>query len=87
MRAVCCFPIDRQRSRVQRCASALKRLHGELANVYWRKEMQALAAHLRGLGLPEDEVSRQVMAFTTAVQIALQRLFADADPHGGEGVG
>ncbi|MGV2074720.1 MULTISPECIES: DUF6074 family protein [unclassified Rhizobium] len=84
---MCCFPLDRQRSQVQRCASALQRLHGELANVYWRKEMQALAAHLKGLGLPEGEVSRQAMAFTTAVQIELQRLFAAADEHSDEGVG
>lgn len=87
MRAVCCFPLDRQRSQVQRCASALQRLHGELANIYWREEMQALAVRLRCLGLPEGEVSRQAMAFTTAVQVELQRLFAAAVEHGGEGVG
>jgi hypothetical protein len=82
-----CFPLDRQRSQVQRCALDLQRLHGENANIYWRKEMQALAVRLRSLGLPEGEVSRQAMAFTTAVQIELQRLFAAAVEHGGEGVG
>jgi hypothetical protein len=78
MSVVICFPLDRQHGEVKRCAANLHRLHGEMANTYWRREMQSLAARLRSLRMLESEVSRQALAFTAAVQVELQRLYIEA---------
>lgn len=73
------FPADRRTGDVRRCAEALRRLHGEAANHFWRSEITGFAAALRGQGMAEEEISRQAGLFMHAVQMELQALFAEAD--------
>jgi len=70
------FPSHRRAADIRRCAMALRDLHGEAANTFWRSEMAGLAAALHRLGMDDEEIGLQARAFMDAVQIELQLAFA-----------
>lgn len=69
------FPSDRRIADVKRCAEALRHLHGEAANQFWRSQMAGFVAMLRSQGAVEDEISAQAGLFMEAVQMELQAAF------------
>jgi len=71
------FPADRRTADIRRCVNALQDLHGEEANRFWRSEMADFAAALRQQGVEEEEVSHQAHLYLAAVQIELERAFAE----------
>jgi hypothetical protein len=73
------FPADRRTADVRRCAAALRDLHGEAANLFWRAEMAKFAAALADAGAEPQEISRQAGFFMHAVQIELQAGFSDKE--------
>ncbi|MFB9947871.1 DUF6074 family protein [Rhizobium puerariae] len=73
------FPADRRAGDVKRCAEALRQLHGEAANRFWRSEMTIFAGTLRGQGVADEEISRQAGLFMHAVQMELQAAFAESE--------
>ena len=74
------FPADRRMADIRRCAEALQNLHGEAANRFWRSEMVAFAAMLKGQNVAEDDISHQAGLFMHAVQMELQAAYCeDAD--------
>lgn len=68
---VIAFPLIGQTRLIRRCASELENLHGEDALRYWKSECRALAARLKNLGCEDEDISRQVMAFQTEVQVEM----------------
>jgi hypothetical protein len=71
------FPADRRTADIRRCVKALQELHGEAANRFWRTEMASFASVLREQGVDEEEVSQQARLYLTAVQMELERAFAE----------
>ena len=68
---VIAFPAKNRLRDVKRCAKVLETLHGREADIFWRDECRALAAHLLGLGYDDAAMRRDVMEFQDAVQSAL----------------
>jgi Family of unknown function (DUF6074) len=73
---VVAFPLSNRTSTIRRCARELENIHGAAATRYWRTECTALADGLKAIGLPEDEIRQQVMAFQTEVQIELMHRYS-----------
>ncbi|RWX76971.1 hypothetical protein EPK99_15015 [Neorhizobium lilium] len=71
------FPADRRTADIRRCVKALQDLHGEEANRFWRAEMMRFACALREQGVEEAEVSHQAHLYLAAVQMELERAFAE----------
>lgn len=71
------FPLAGQVSAVRRCAAELETIHGEDALLYWKTECRSLAARLKKLGVADEAISRQVMAFQTEVQVEMMRRYSD----------
>lgn len=76
------FPADRRTTDVRRCAAALRDLHGEEANLFWRAEMTRFSAAMAEAGAKPDEISRQAGLFMYAVQAELQAGFLDKEVSG-----
>jgi len=71
------FPLSGQVSTIRRCASELESIHGDEALHYWKTECRALADNLRRRGCTDEQVSAQVMAFQTEVQVEMMRRYSD----------
>ncbi|WP_275786235.1 DUF6074 family protein [Pararhizobium gei] len=71
------FPLAGQVSAVRRCAGELENIHGEAALLYWKTECRALAARLKKLGIADEAISQQVLAFQTEVQVEMMRRYSD----------
>jgi len=73
------FPADRRMADIRRCAEALRNLHGEEANQFWRSEMSKFSAALEAAGAGREEISRQASIFMHAIQSELQLSYAADD--------
>lgn len=73
---VVAFPLSGRTSTIRRCARELENIHGAAATRYWRTECSALADSLAVIGLTQDEIRQQVMAFQTEVQIELMHRYS-----------
>ncbi len=71
------FPLSGQASTIRRCARELENVHGDEALHYWKTECRALAERLKNLGIAEDAIRSQVMAFQTEVQVEMMRRYSD----------
>ncbi|MCY0094606.1 DUF6074 family protein [Hoeflea ulvae] len=71
---VIAFPLDRRRVEVIQAAKRLDLLHGQPADKWWKETCKAMADDLRSVGVGDEDVRRQVLAFQDAVQVELQRL-------------
>ncbi|ASY59605.1 DUF6074 family protein [Sinorhizobium sp. CCBAU 05631] len=69
------FPLEARSGDVDRCARELDRVHGIAALQYWKMECRKLADELSQLGLREDEIRGQVLAFQAEVQAAIARRY------------
>jgi hypothetical protein len=72
------FPADRRAAEVRRCAQALRTLHGQEANLFWRSEMALFSAELSAQGASVEEISHQASLFMNAVQLELQKEYVAA---------
>ena len=68
---VIAFPAKNRVVDIKRCAQMLEQLNGEEANLFWRNECRALAAHLTSLGYDDLAMRQDVMEFQSAVQATL----------------
>ena len=68
------FPAANRWREVREAAETLNRTHGEAATLYWRTLVRSIADPMMALGIPEDEVRREIFAFQDAVQAELQTL-------------
>ncbi|RVK26508.1 hypothetical protein CN156_21425 [Sinorhizobium meliloti] len=68
---VVAFPLASRASDVDRCARELDRIHGAAAVRYWKSECRKLAEQLSALGLREDEIRNEILAFQAEVQTAI----------------
>lgn len=73
---VVAFPLSNRTSTIRRCAHALENIHGVEAADYWRKECRSLAEGLKAVGVADEQISEQVMAFQTEVQVELMRRYS-----------
>lgn len=73
------FPADRRKADAKRLAVALRHLHGEHADKFWRAEMVKLTAALSAAGANPEEISKQAGRFMQAVQSELQDLHRRAN--------
>lgn len=71
------FPVSGRAGDIERCARELDDKHGNDAVDYWKAECRKLAAQLTAIGVPEDEMRRQVMLFQNEVQAELVRRHED----------
>lgn len=72
------FPAARRRSEIEQAARMLNETHGPAAVAAWKELAQSMAVRMRAMGVAEDEVREQILAFQTAVQIELQDIAAAA---------
>lgn len=68
---VIAFPLAARAGDVARCARELDRIHGAAAVDYWKSECRRLAEQLSALGLDEDGIREEVLAFQAEVQAAI----------------
>jgi hypothetical protein len=68
------FPAASRHREVREAAEMLNRTHGEAATLYWRTLVRSIAEPMTALGVPEDEVRRQIFAFQDAVQAELRTM-------------
>lgn len=69
------FPLAARVGDVDRCARELDRFHGNAAIDYWKTECRKLAQQLSALGLPDEEIHRQILEFQGEVQAAMARRY------------
>ncbi len=69
------FPLEARTGEIDRCARELDRVHGNAALQFWKAECRKLADELSQLGLREDEIRSQVLAFQAEVQAAMARCY------------
>ncbi|OAP39891.1 hypothetical protein AU381_10095 [Sinorhizobium glycinis] len=69
------FPLEARTGEIDRCARELDRIHGDAALQFWKAECRKLADELSQLGLRENEIRRQVLAFQMEVQAAMVRRY------------
>ena len=68
------FPVSNRMAEVRQAAEILNRTHGEAAVVYWKTLVRSIADPLLAMGIPDDEVRRQIFDFQDSVQAELQAL-------------
>jgi hypothetical protein len=59
---------------VREAAEMLNRTHGEAAVAYWKTLVRSIADPLIAIGIPEDDVRREILEFQASVQLELQNL-------------
>ncbi|CCE99811.1 hypothetical protein N181_02930 [Sinorhizobium fredii USDA 205] len=69
------FPLEARTGEIDRCARELDRVHGNAALQFWKTECRKLADELLKLGLGEDQIRSQVLAFQAEVQAAIARRY------------
>jgi len=72
MAEIIAFPLDRYVGKARHVAALIARRRGKDRDTYFRTTCHRLAAGLRGIGLDEREVQRQIEAFVGAVNQAVQ---------------
>lgn len=82
-RQVLVFPLTRRIGKVRHTASLLASKHGEDANLYWRQVAAANRKHLERIGLNDEEITDQILAFFDAVQSEILRQSFEGHGHGG----
>lgn len=68
------FPVASRQRQVRQAAETLSRTHGEAAAVYWKTLIRSIADPLIAIGIPDEQVRRQVFEFQDSVQAELQAL-------------
>ena len=71
--SVVAFPLHRRRDLVQGVARVLGGLHGERANVYWRRTAKRLLRLTMGMGLAREDAENEIRALLHAVLGEIQR--------------
>jgi hypothetical protein len=74
---VVAFPLAARAGDVARCARELDLIHGPAAVHYWKSECRKLAEQLSALGLREDDIRNEVLAFQAEVQIAIAERYQE----------
>lgn len=72
---VVAFPLAARAGDIDRCARELDLVQGVAAVHYWKTECKRLAEQLSGLGLREEEIRREIMAFQAEVQFAMAQRY------------
>ena len=73
------FPANKRVGKVRRTAAILLSKKSQRAQAaYWRQVEDGLASGLGGVGIPDDEISRQLGAFSEAVNLEAARLMHGA---------
>jgi len=67
------FPLARRVGKVRRVAEVYGRKTGNDATGYWRQQTGQMAESLQDLGVPAEEILRQLDAFKQAVRAELIR--------------
>lgn len=67
------FPLARRMGKVRRVAEVYGKKTGKEATAYWRQQIGNLADSLAWLGVPSDEIDKQLAAFKDAVRHELVR--------------
>lgn len=62
------FPLSRQRSTIQEVALQFKAKRGKKRQEFWENTVAELRESLREIGLSDDTIRRQLVAFRDAVQ-------------------
>jgi len=68
------FPVDRHTALVRRTARALAELHGEPANLFWRKIARELFNDLLAKGNDEHTARDEIRRFSESVQAEIRDL-------------
>ena len=68
------FPVSHRTADVRKAAETLNETHGEAAALYWKSLVRSIADSLLAMGIPDDEVRREILAFQDSVQMELQAL-------------
>ena len=68
------FPISHRTADVRKAAEILSQTHGEAAVLYWKSLVRSIADSLLEMGIPDDDVRREILAFQDCVQIELQTI-------------
>jgi len=80
------FPIDHDVYHVRETARVLERRHGEAADRFWKLTCRRLYARLQVQGLAEPTITKEIEAFSRAVQTEMKRaaqaLWAHTNPKG-----
>jgi len=72
------FPVASRQWQVRQAAETLSQTHGEAAAVYWKELIRSIADPLIAIGIPDEQVRRQVFEFQDSVQAELQTLVSSA---------
>jgi hypothetical protein len=67
MTQIVAFPMTAQANEVRLAADALRALHGEAANAYWRQTIARLRRQLAEGGVDREDGERELRAFCNAV--------------------
>lgn len=68
------FPVSHRTADVRKAAEVLNETHGEAAAVYWKSLVRSIADSLLAMGIPDDEVRREILEFQDCVQAELQAI-------------
>jgi len=68
------FPVSHRTADIRKAAEVLNDTHGEAAAIYWKSLVRSLADSLLAMGIPDEEVRREILVFQDCVQAELQTI-------------
>lgn len=68
------FPAASRSRDIRTAAETLYRTHGEAAALYWKSLVRSIADPLIAMGIPDEDVRREIFAFQASVQAELQSI-------------
>ncbi|WP_181175906.1 DUF6074 family protein [Mesorhizobium sp. B2-7-2] len=77
------FPLSRQRSTIQDVALQFKSKRGKKRQTFWQETIARMRTELRAIGMKEDAITRQLIAFRDAVEREAYPRRGDDPQYGG----